>query len=452
MEKENAQITQTTKARRWCFTWHNYTKENVEYLKSIPANKADYIIFGFELCPKTNSPHLQGYIEFGNSLVMSTVKTRLDPTLKKKSSVHIESAYKNRDANYNYATKTETTDPAAVEIYGSKFIETTNKQRNQGTRTDWHNMHDFIKDKPDFCEFAEKFPEAAIKYHGGIDRLIRAVKQQECKLAYKELYADAIPKVWQWKLINEINNSTCKYTHRKITWIWSKVGNIGKSFIGDYMSSHQDNVAIFESSSSQNIIHAYIKDPKPIVIFDFTRSQEGTINYTIMESLINGRAFSPKYDSGCYNFASPKIVEFANWPPNMATMSPDRWDVRNKDNLTEYELSPYNDTKTTNETVECHNDIDSNLDTACRAHPSEQCTTAEPPCDEFKRCLQSRNTISSDAGEIKRDCKKDAHNMGDLTYSDGVLELSPAEKTFWPNDDSDIDNISSDYEYPYINV
>lgn len=83
-EPKNEIVYKYDRARRWAFTFHNYTDENVEYLKNIPADKADFIIFGFELT-KEGIPHLQGYVEFGTALVRNTVKARLDPFLKKRA-------------------------------------------------------------------------------------------------------------------------------------------------------------------------------------------------------------------------------------------------------------------------------------------------------------------------------------------------------------------------------
>jgi len=361
MEKENTQISPKTKARRWIFVWNNYSQENVDYLKSIPASKADYIIFGFEKSPTEGTPHLQGYIEFGTPLAMSTVKARLDPMLKKKSPVHVDSAYKNREANINYASKTETKDQDAVAIYGSPFIEKINKERAQGSRTDWHEKIDFLKEKPDFLEFAEAYPEDAIKYHGGIDRIIRAVKQKVCDEAFKELYADAILMNWQKKIIDEIRatKKAKSFMHRKITWLWSEKGNIGKSFVATYMIA-MDDAALFTNSNSRDILHAFSKDPKEIVFFDFSREKEGLINYTIIEDLLRGVAFSSKYDSGSIKYPSPKIVCIANWQPKYTSLSPDRWDVRQLDNLTEEDMLKHVDKElqTAETTESCINDIE----------------------------------------------------------------------------------------------
>nr|WAE42265.1 MAG: replication associated protein [Cressdnaviricota sp.] len=62
------------KFRPWLFTLNNYTDEEVQYIKSI---QCVYLIFGYELAPTTNTPHLQGYIYFKSAISFSTAKKRL---------------------------------------------------------------------------------------------------------------------------------------------------------------------------------------------------------------------------------------------------------------------------------------------------------------------------------------------------------------------------------------
>jgi len=48
------------------FTLNNYTDEDVEVLTKLCKDEelVSYAVFGYEICPKTGTPHLQGYINF----------------------------------------------------------------------------------------------------------------------------------------------------------------------------------------------------------------------------------------------------------------------------------------------------------------------------------------------------------------------------------------------------
>lgn len=65
----------TDRCRNWCFTLNNYTKKEIEQIiENIDNNIFIYICWGFELCPSTGTPHLQGYMEFKNAKTLSAVK------------------------------------------------------------------------------------------------------------------------------------------------------------------------------------------------------------------------------------------------------------------------------------------------------------------------------------------------------------------------------------------
>jgi len=327
-----------SKARRFAFTWHDYSDETVEYLMKIPPEKCDYLIGGFEICPETSRKHIQGYVEFATPLTMGSAKGRLDPKLKSKSPVHLEIALKIRAANIHYCTKKDTKDESAIEKWGNDMFEVKNKIHNQGKRSDWHEMHDFIKDKPDFCEFAEQYPEAAIKYHAGIDRLIRAVKEKQQFEEFCSAYEDAILTGWQSKIVDELKFPA---NDRKIIWIWGKNGNAGKSWLSRYLVAKL-GAARFENASSKDIAHAY--EGQPIVCFDYSRTVEERVNYQILESLKNQTIFSPKYNSSAKYFKTPHVICFANWEPNRSTLTGDRWDVRCIDDFGPYIATASTDT------------------------------------------------------------------------------------------------------------
>lgn len=311
------------KARRWAFTWNNYTEENVNALRNAASNVFDYCIFGFEVCPDTGTRHLQGYAEFSYQLAIVTAKGKLDPVMKKNSTIHVEAALKQREANIAYCKKEDSSDLGAVETYGSKWIEIAHKVKNQGKRTDWDNMYEELADKPNFSEFAANHPEVAFKCHAGIDRIIHGITEANQRAEFEAQFDNVVLLPWQEKLRTELSFPA---DDRKIIWIWEKVGNVGKSWMTKYLAA-KHGAARFENGSSKDIAFAY--KGEDIVMFDFSRNMEERLNYSIIESLKNGTVFSGKYASTTKFFKPPHIVCFANWPPNMAAMSADRWSIRN---------------------------------------------------------------------------------------------------------------------------
>jgi hypothetical protein len=312
----------SSKLRRRSFTWFNYTDVDVDYIMSIPASKADYLCFGFEVT-EDGKQHLQGYMEVGTPISGSAMVLRLTRSKAKNPGLTVLKLIKdNRDVQINYCRKEDTTDQEAVDKWGSKFFECTNKARNQGERTDWHKLHEMCKDGKTFGEIAESYPEHAIKYHGGIDRLLRASKQEASTAEFVAKYETAVLRPWQERLAKELSFAA---DDRKIIWVYDTKGNMGKSWFSHWLEASK-GATRFENGATRDVAHIW--QGAPIAVFDFSRTVEGRLNYGVLESLKNGSIMSTKYDSCIKHFGTPHVVCFANWPPNREAMSADRWSIR----------------------------------------------------------------------------------------------------------------------------
>lgn len=64
----------TLRARAWTFTINNYTFLDMERMLHTTFS---YLCFGFEVCPTTKTPHIQGYIYFYEARTMSAIKKDL---------------------------------------------------------------------------------------------------------------------------------------------------------------------------------------------------------------------------------------------------------------------------------------------------------------------------------------------------------------------------------------
>lgn len=54
------------KVRAICWTLFNYTDDDLEKVREYAKDQCEYLIFGKEVCPTTQRPHLQGYLYWSN--------------------------------------------------------------------------------------------------------------------------------------------------------------------------------------------------------------------------------------------------------------------------------------------------------------------------------------------------------------------------------------------------
>lgn len=127
--KKNIKITclhsKMSKTHAYCFTWNNYTDDNIEALKS---ENFRYLIFGHEVAPTTGTPHLQGYIYYKNQRTVSAI-------IKKLKGIHLEASHGSPAQNHQYCSK-----DGKYEEYGTP--------PRQGTRSDIVEVRDAIKSSP----------------------------------------------------------------------------------------------------------------------------------------------------------------------------------------------------------------------------------------------------------------------------------------------------------------
>lgn len=127
-------------------------------------------------------------------------------------------------------------------------------------------------------------------------------------------------KGWQW----ELRSMLLKDPHyRTIYWIWEEMGGVGKTAFAKHMAI-MTKALVVTSGSSKDVSYMIKHDTK-IIIFDFPRTQMERVNYGLIECLKNGLITSAKYETCTKVFNSPHIVCFANSPPNIESMSKDRW-------------------------------------------------------------------------------------------------------------------------------
>ncbi len=295
-------MTKNVRGRCWVFTLNNYTDEQVELLKN-SKDYIQYIVWGYEIAPTTNTPHLQGYFECHKKITFNSLKKKI-----KISSIHIEKRKGSQTQAILYCRK------EATEIFeqGEKI--------EQGSRNDIKALFDMVKKGDEDTEIQEVFPSAYLKYYKGIDRVRKNYIQSKNRENLDIQFDNTTLREWQRNVLELLLNQD----DRQVLWIYDEVGNQGKTHLAKYLIS-KHNAYYVMNGKNQDISYAY--EYQPIVIFDYSRSQEDYINYSIIEQFKNGLIFSPKYESVTKLVSKVKVLCLSNFEPDTDKLSYDRWNI-----------------------------------------------------------------------------------------------------------------------------
>lgn len=113
---------------------------------------------------------------------------------------------------------------------------------------------------------------------------------------------------------------------RTVYWNWCRDGNTGKTVFAKWLAVHHD-ACVFNNGKCADLAHALPEDPR-LVVFNLSRTIEGHVNYGAIESIKDRLIFSAKYESKMKLFNCPHVLVFANFAPDLASMSQDRWAVK----------------------------------------------------------------------------------------------------------------------------
>lgn len=177
------------KGTRWTFTLNNPTVNDIELLTRGPIlDRVQWIIFGFEKCPTTGTPHLQGALVTVNRVARNTVN-RLFLGNRGRLSLMMGSI----EQNVTYCSK-----EGHVVERGPRPLE-RGKAGGEKTADKWKKVKSDLKDGHSMKELAEDHMELMIKHGNGLEK-VRNLYQAE--VARKPV---------------------------KVQWFWGETG-AGKSF------------------------------------------------------------------------------------------------------------------------------------------------------------------------------------------------------------------------------
>lgn len=135
---------------------------------------------------------------------------------------------------------------------------------------------------------------------------------------------------WQRELLDEVSEKA--QDDRKVMWYYDPVGNHGKTFMAKHLAKYYDAYVTTKANTYHvaTMIQELLKRGKQpeLVVFNFTRQQEDHKVYECIESLKDGLITAQKYVGQTLVFDSPHVVVFANYLPDVSTMSQDRWDIK----------------------------------------------------------------------------------------------------------------------------
>lgn len=290
--------------KNWCFTINNPSMECQDLLgkiSSLPGVK--YLVFQKEV-GACGTSHIQGYLQLEAKKRLNWLKENVDGT------AHFESARGSADSNRSYCTKQDTRVEGPFEHGVIK---------RSGDRNDLAKIRDVIKGNPTISvgELAEISPEVIAKY----PRFISTLKKEYAKPKSKTFSPRA---GWQFDLSEELLG---RPDPRKVIWYWEATGNVGKSYFSlNYVDGSGRHGYVVTGGRHTDIFYGY--NFEKVVFFDWTRDNQETVPYSVLESFKNGYFLNTKYESTPVRFETPHVVVFANYPPLMNKLSLDRWDIR----------------------------------------------------------------------------------------------------------------------------
>lgn len=298
------------RAAGWCFTINNYTDNDIVTLQALYPDTVKYIVFGREV-GENNTPHLQGYLHCINKKEFNSIK-KLMPTahIEKIKGTPLEaSTYCKKDGNFTELG--ELPNAKGGPQKRTDLLELANNWRT-------NKSHTLLKDEPTWYIMMARIKEQVMQEEA--EALFAKVKQRyETVQLYK----------WQQQMTNKLQKPV---DPRAVYWLYDYEGNTGKSWYSRFLVAHHNAIRL-ENGKNTDIKFAY--NGQSIVVFDFSRTIMGRVNYEAIESIKNGIFFNSKYQSGMKIFDSPHVICLANFEPDLTKLSSDRWHVKMIHNVAE---------------------------------------------------------------------------------------------------------------------
>lgn len=271
-----------------------------------------YIIYALERGEKTGRLHIQGYMQCTcdkKKKIYEKYKVYVD---RQRGTVQEATDYVKKDGEYNELGEAE-------DIPGAR--------QGQGMRQDLEALKRDIEEGKSYDEICDTHFESAAKYSRFIKERIQARDTAVVQNSLLKEYEESSLKPWQQDLVSVVEANPHR---RKIHWVWSKQGNLGKSWMATYLGV-KHKACVFMGGAKTNLAFIYAQNPTKVVVFDLSRTQEANYLdhlYSLAEDLKNGRLTSTKYESKTIYFPIPHVIFLANFSPDLTKWSEDRYDIK----------------------------------------------------------------------------------------------------------------------------
>lgn len=243
------------RSRNYVFTMFTDKKDEIEALTKI--DKIKYIVGQFEICPKTNNTHFQGYLEMKNPTDFNAVKKILN-------NAHIEERKGSQAEAIAYCTKKDTSTGIQIE-HGIKGT--------QGSRNDIKQALEMVKDNIPINDIIDEIPQML-----RLDKHLERYKQRAI-----------LPRNWMTELhilIGPPGSGKTRYVFDNETDIWTMP----------------------ESSSGTQYFDGYFGQ-EVVLIDDF----KGNIRYNFLLQLVDRYPMQVNVKGGMTQWAPKRIYITSNY-------------------------------------------------------------------------------------------------------------------------------------------
>ena len=290
--------------KKWTFTHNNYDVEfdyETEFRRE--CHRIHRMVVGFETGPICSTRHLQGYCEFKRTVRYSTVCNILP-------NAYWRPALGSASSNYEYCTK------------GGDFfvIGTFDDHRTIRSGVPIRSMLSGLLDKQTKLQLM--CTESYAKHHTYFGKVVDDLREAKVNYNMFDVWKVKRLYVWQDKLLKKL----FVQDDRTVMWVYEEAGGKGKTFLATYLSILYSYLTLDGSIKTRDLANFFPAEAEGICI-DVARSAKDTFDYEVLEKLKDGYLVTGKYEGRRVRFLPKKVIVFANFHPDIAKLSEDRWDI-----------------------------------------------------------------------------------------------------------------------------